>query len=71
MNNGSPYNVPAGSQVNMDKVVAKFQQEAYEENERKLQEMREGRLKAEIPVDEQVGPRYRGYQLKAMTSPGF
>ncbi|KAF2662850.1 hypothetical protein K491DRAFT_584270 [Lophiostoma macrostomum CBS 122681] len=71
MNQGSPYNVPAGSQVNMDKVIAKFQKEAYEDNERKLQELREGRLKAEEPIEEMVGPRYRGYQMKAVTRPGF
>ena len=71
MNVSSPYNVPAGSQVNMDKVIAKFQKEAYEDNERKLQQLQDGTLKAEQPIEEVVGPTYRCVTLKAVSRPGF
>jgi hypothetical protein len=49
MNVGSPYNVPAGSQVSMDKVIAKYQKLAYEENERKLEALRNNQIKSEQP----------------------
>ncbi|KAF1951941.1 hypothetical protein CC80DRAFT_480405 [Byssothecium circinans] len=51
MNVGSPYNVPAGSQVNMDKVIEKFRREANEDNERKLEALRNGTLKVEQPFE--------------------
>ncbi|KAF2750760.1 hypothetical protein M011DRAFT_437219 [Sporormia fimetaria CBS 119925] len=63
MNNGSPFNVVAGSQVNMDKVIEKMQREAYEDNERKLEALRNNQIKSEIPI-EQKAPRYRGTELK-------
>ncbi|KAF2277473.1 uncharacterized protein EI97DRAFT_432342 [Westerdykella ornata] len=62
MNHGSPFNVQAGSQVNMDAVIAKFQKEAYEDNERKLEALRNNQIKSEQPF-EFSGPRYRGVQI--------
>jgi hypothetical protein len=62
MNAGSPYNVPAGSQVNMDKVIAKYKKEAYEDNERKLEALRNGTIRAEQPLEQSV-PRYRQVEL--------
>ncbi|KAF2133043.1 hypothetical protein P153DRAFT_284319 [Dothidotthia symphoricarpi CBS 119687] len=49
MNVGSPYNVPAGSQVQMDKVIEKYKKLAYEENERKLEALRNNEIKSEQP----------------------
>jgi hypothetical protein len=49
MNVGSPYNVPAGSQVNMDKVIAKYQKMAYEDNERKHEALRNNEILSEQP----------------------
>ncbi|KAF2088353.1 hypothetical protein K490DRAFT_12622, partial [Saccharata proteae CBS 121410] len=49
LNHGSPYNVPTGHYVNLDKVIAKYQKMNYEENERKHQALRDGTLKAEQP----------------------
>lgn len=63
MNVGSPYNVPAGSQVNMDKVIQKFKQEAYEDNERKLETLRNDQIKSEQPIEKFLDPRYRGVVL--------
>lgn len=51
MNVGSPYNVPAGSQVSMDKVIEKYKREAYEDNERKLEALRSGKIKSEPPFE--------------------
>jgi hypothetical protein len=51
MNAGSPYNISAGSQVNMDKVIAKYQKEAYEANERKLEDLRNDNIKSEQPFE--------------------
>jgi hypothetical protein len=51
MNNGSPYNVPAGSQVQMDAVIEKYKKIAYEDNERKLEALRNGEIKGEQPFD--------------------
>lgn len=62
MNVGSPYNVPAGSQVNMDKVIAKYKQEAYEYNERKMEALRNNEITGEQPVEKLV-PKYRGIEL--------
>ena len=50
MNSGSPYNVPAGhGSANIDREIAKYQQEAYDENDRKLQALRDNNIKAEKP----------------------
>jgi hypothetical protein len=51
MNVGSPYNVPAGSQVNMDKVIEKYKKIAYEDNERKLEALRNNEIKSEQPFE--------------------
>lgn len=49
MNQGSPYNVPAGSINNMDKVIEKFRKQAAEDNERKLEALRTNTIKGEQP----------------------
>jgi hypothetical protein len=51
MNVGSPYNVPAGSQVSMEKVIEKYKKIAYEDNERKLEALRENRIASEQPFE--------------------
>ncbi|KAF2028108.1 hypothetical protein EK21DRAFT_90931 [Setomelanomma holmii] len=51
MNVGSPYNVPAGSQNNMEKVIEKYKKLAYEENERKLEALRNNEVKSEQPFE--------------------
>ncbi|KAF2831760.1 hypothetical protein CC86DRAFT_342781 [Ophiobolus disseminans] len=51
MNVGSPYNVPAGSQVSMEKVIEKYKKIAYEDNERKLEALRENKIKSEQPFE--------------------
>jgi hypothetical protein len=51
----------AGSQVNMDKVIAKYQQQAFEDNERKLEALKNNEIKGEQPLERVVGnPSYRG-----------
>ncbi|OCK85096.1 hypothetical protein K432DRAFT_377935 [Lepidopterella palustris CBS 459.81] len=50
-NVGSPYNVPAGSGVNLDKLITKYQKEAFEENAKKLEQLKDGTLPAEQPFD--------------------
>lgn len=51
MNVGSPYNVSAGSQVPMTAVIEKYKKLANEENERKLEALRNNEIKSEQPVD--------------------
>ena len=51
MNVGSPYNVPAGSQVSMEKVIEKYKKIAYEDNERKLEALRNNEIKSEQPFE--------------------
>ncbi|CAO2656546.1 Nn.00g053490.m01.CDS01 [Neocucurbitaria sp. VM-36] len=51
MNVGSPYNVPAGSQVSMEKVIEKYKKVANEDNERKLEALRNNEIKSEQPFD--------------------
>jgi hypothetical protein len=51
MNVGSPFNVPAGSQVSMEKVIEKYKKIAYEDNERKLEALKNNRIKSEQPFD--------------------
>ncbi|KAF4309081.1 hypothetical protein GTA08_BOTSDO02680 [Botryosphaeria dothidea] len=48
-NTGSPYNVPAGSQADITKVVEHYEKVNYEENARKLEALKNGTLKAEQP----------------------
>jgi hypothetical protein len=49
MNVGSPFNVPAGSQVQMEAVIEKYKKIAYEDNERKLEALRNNEIKGEQP----------------------
>ena len=53
-NTGSPWNVPAGQTANLDELIAKYQKEAYEANEKKLQQLRENKVPAEQPYDSNV-----------------
>jgi hypothetical protein len=54
MNVGSPYNVPAGSQVSMEQVIEKYKRIANEENERKLQAIRNNEIKSEQPFKPRI-----------------
>ncbi|KAM0718741.1 hypothetical protein Q7P37_005812 [Cladosporium fusiforme] len=50
-NVSSPWNVPAGQGgANLDHLIAKYEKEAFEQNERKLQEVRENRVPREQPL---------------------
>lgn len=57
MNQASPWNVPAGHGTNIDAMIAHYQKKNFEENEKKLQALRDGTLKAEQPVR-----RWRGLE---------
>ncbi|KAF2173208.1 hypothetical protein M409DRAFT_62782 [Zasmidium cellare ATCC 36951] len=47
-NTGSPWNVPAGhGSANLDHLIAKYEKEAYEENDRKLKQLRDNNVPAE------------------------
>lgn len=48
-NCGSPYNVPAGSQADLSKVIEHYEKVNYEENAKKLEALKNGTLKAEQP----------------------
>lgn len=56
MTASSPYNVPAGSQVNLDKVLEKYRRENNEDNERKLEAVRNGTIKSEQPFQRFPSP---------------
>ena len=56
----SPYNVVAGSQVNLTETIEKFRREAYAENERKLEALRTNTIKAEQPVEKLNPPKRSG-----------
>ncbi|KAF9736172.1 hypothetical protein PMIN06_003801 [Paraphaeosphaeria minitans] len=63
MNQGSPFNVPAGQVNNMEKVIEKFKREAYEDNERKHQALADDNIKSEQPWERfpvAPGPAGRG-----------
>ena len=48
INTGSPWNVPAGhGSASIDALVQKYQKEAFEENERKLKQLRENKVPVE------------------------
>lgn len=50
-NVSSPWNVPAGhGGANLDHLIAKYEKEAFEQNERKLQEVKENRVPREQPL---------------------
>ncbi|KAL0257412.1 hypothetical protein SLS55_008224 [Diplodia seriata] len=46
-NTGSPYNVPAGSQADLTKVIEHYEKANYEENAKKREALQNGTLKAE------------------------
>lgn len=51
-NTGSPWNVPAGhGRVNIDQVIAKYEKESHEEQEKKLQQLKDGAVPVEQPVE--------------------
>ncbi|TKA63597.1 hypothetical protein B0A49_04671 [Cryomyces minteri] len=50
-NTGAPWNVPAGhGGANMDKLIAHYEKENFEEQEKKMQALRDGSITAEQPV---------------------
>lgn len=51
LNTGSPWNVPAGSRANVDQAIAKYEKESYEEQAKKLQQIRDNNVPAEQPYD--------------------
>ena len=54
-NFGSPWNVPAGhGSANVDHVIAKYEKEAFEDNERKMQQVRENKVPAEQPLTDKL-----------------
>ncbi|KAF2229325.1 hypothetical protein EV356DRAFT_521182 [Viridothelium virens] len=55
MNQASPWNVPAGHGTNIDAMIEHYQKKNYEENEKKLQALRDGTLKAEQPLTRSRG----------------
>ncbi|KAF1828838.1 hypothetical protein BDW02DRAFT_537456 [Decorospora gaudefroyi] len=71
MNVGSPYNVPAGSQVNMDKVIEKYKKLANEENERKLEKLRNNEISSEQPYSEGTSEVNRLKQVDCAMVMGF
>ena len=51
-NTGSPWNVPAGNgSANIDRVIAKYEQESFVENEKKLQQLKENNVPCEQPFE--------------------
>lgn len=48
--------MPAGHQTNLDRVIAKYEREAFEEQAQKLQDLKNGNLKAEKPLKEIYDP---------------
>jgi len=52
VNASSPYNVPAGhGSANMDKLIAKYQKQAFEENEKKHQQIKDNKVPVEQPYE--------------------
>lgn len=55
MNTGSPFNVPAGhGSGNIDAAIAKFEKQNYEENERKVQNLRDNNIRGEKPLQPRI-----------------
>lgn len=51
VNAGSPYNVPAGrGSANLDELIAKYEKEARDENEKKLEQLKNNTVPVEQPV---------------------
>jgi len=52
VNASSPYNVPAGhGSANMGQLIAKYQKQAFEENERKHQQLKDNKVPVEQPYE--------------------
>jgi hypothetical protein len=50
-NGGAPWNVPAGQgSIDLEKVIAKYEKEAFEANEKRLQQLRDNNVPYEQPV---------------------
>nr|POF26138.1 nadh-ubiquinone oxidoreductase 17.8 kda subunit, mitochondrial [Quercus suber] len=50
LNGGCPWNVPAGQgHINLDNVIAKYEKEAFEANEKKLEQLRTNTVPVEQP----------------------
>lgn len=58
-NTGSPWNVPAGHYANIDRLVEHYRKECFEDNERKLADLREGRV-VDIYAAEKPKPKVKG-----------
>lgn len=51
LNGGSPWNVHAGhGSADLSELVAKYEKEAFEDNKRKLQQLRDNKVPVEQPV---------------------
>lgn len=51
-NTGSPWNVPAGhGSTNLDNLIAKYEKEAFEENGKKLQQLKDNNVPVEKPFE--------------------
>ncbi|KAH7123728.1 hypothetical protein B0J11DRAFT_506783 [Dendryphion nanum] len=61
LTSGSPFNIIAGSQVNLSETMEKFRREANQDNERKLEAMRTNTIKAEQPIEKLDPPKKGGY----------
>lgn len=70
MNQGSPFNVPAGQVNNMEKVIEKYKKEAYEDNERKRQALRDNEIKSEQPWERYSDPAGPGPTNRRWPSKG-
>lgn len=56
INGGSPWNVPAGhGSANIDQVIAKYQKENYEANERKHKALQNNEIRSEKPYQPPAG----------------
>lgn len=55
-NTGAPWNVPAGhGSANIEKVIAKYEKEAFEEQAKKLEQVKENKVPAEQPYTPPAG----------------
>ncbi|GAM90936.1 hypothetical protein ANO11243_089830 [Dothideomycetidae sp. 11243] len=52
LNNASPYNVPAGhGHTNIDEAIAKYEKRNFEENAKRMQDLKDGNIRSEKPYD--------------------
>lgn len=49
LNSGSPWNVPAGSRANIDHAIAKYEKDSFEQEAKKLQQLKDNKVPAEQP----------------------